>query len=375
MAQRSLCCHQKKKVMVVFGTRPEAIKMCPLIQELSRYPELDTVVCVSGQHRELLDQILDFFQVVPNYDLEIMKDRQSLNDITSAILLKIKPILEQEKPDIVLVHGDTPTAFAGALAAFYARIPVGHVEAGLRTYDMDSPFPEEFNRTAVGLLASYHFAPTEWARDNLLREGKPKDSVWVTGNTVIDAMKTTISPDYTDENLQWAKGSRLVLLTAHRRENLGEKHEEIFRAIRRVVDELPDVKVLFPVHPNPAVRDRLKVLQDSPRIRMIEPLDVRKFHNYLAHAYLVLTDSGGIQEEASGMGKPTLVLRDVTERPEGLWAGTLRLAGTQEDTVHQTFHLLMTNPREYEKMSLLSKNPYGDGNACQRIAQVLLERL
>nr|WP_101698002.1 UDP-N-acetylglucosamine 2-epimerase (non-hydrolyzing) [Clostridium minihomine] len=361
--------------MVVFGTRPEAIKMCPLIQELSRYSELDTVVCVSGQHRELLDQILDFFQVVPNYDLEIMKDRQSLNDITSAILLKIKPILEQEKPDIVLVHGDTPTAFAGALAAFYARIPVGHVEAGLRTYDMDSPFPEEFNRTAVGLLASYHFAPTEWARDNLLREGKPKDSVWVTGNTVIDAMKTTISPDYTDENLQWAKGSRLVLLTAHRRENLGEKHEEIFRAIRRVVDELPDVKVLFPVHPNPAVRDRLKVLQDSPRIRMIEPLDVRKFHNYLAHAYLVLTDSGGIQEEASGMGKPTLVLRDVTERPEGLWAGTLRLAGTQEDTVHQTFHLLMTNPGEYEKMSLLSKNPYGDGNACQRIAQVLLERL
>lgn len=361
-----------KKIMVVFGTRPEAIKMCPLVNELKSRENIITKVCVTGQHRQMLDQVLDIFNVVPDYDLSIMKDKQTLFDITTNILNRIKEVLEQEKPDVVLVHGDTSTTFVTALACFYMQIPVGHVEAGLRTYNIYSPYPEEFNREAVGIISQYNFAPTEVSKENLLREGKKPETVYVTGNTVIDALKTTVREDYKHPELEWADGSRLIMLTAHRRENLGEPMHRMFRAIRRIVDETPDVKVIYPIHMNPVVRKAAdEELGDDDRIHIIEPLDVLDFHNFMARSYLILTDSGGIQEEAPSLGKPVLVMRDTTERPEGIKAGTLKLVGTDEEVIYQEFKKLLTEKAEYEKMSKAS-NPYGDGFACKRIAEVLI---
>lgn len=361
-----------KKIMVVFGTRPEAIKMCPLVNELKSRENIITKVCVTGQHRQMLDQVLEIFNVVPDYDLSIMKDKQTLFDITTNILNRIKEVLEQEKPNVVLVHGDTSTTFVTALACFYMQIPVGHVEAGLRTYNIYSPYPEEFNREAVGIISQYNFAPTEVSKENLLREGKKPETVYVTGNTVIDALKTTVRDDYKHPELEWADGSRLIMLTAHRRENLGEPMHRMFRAIRRIVDETPDVKVIYPIHMNPVVRKAAdEEFGDDNRIHIIEPLDVLDFHNFMARSYLILTDSGGIQEEAPSLGKPVLVMRDTTERPEGIKAGTLKLVGTDEEVIYQEFKKLLTDEAEYEKMSKAS-NPYGDGFACKRIAEVLV---
>ena len=360
-----------KKVMLVFGTRPEAIKMCPLVNELKRRKEIETVVCVTGQHRQMLDQVLEAFSVTPDYDLSIMKDRQTLFDVTTNILNRIREVLEEVRPDVVLVHGDTSTTFVTALACYYMQIPVGHVEAGLRTYNIYSPYPEEFNRQAVGIIAAYHFAPTELSRQNLLKEGKKPDSIYVTGNTAIDALKTTVREDYTHPDLEWAEGSRLIMITAHRRENLGEPMKHMFRAIRRVCDEHPDIKAIYPIHMNPAVRETAQeILGDDERIRIIEPLDVLDFHNFLARSYLILTDSGGIQEEAPSLGKPVLVMRDTTERPEGIAAGTLKLVGTDEAVIYENFKQLLENPEAYRKMSTAS-NPYGDGFASQRIADIL----
>ena len=360
-----------KKVMLVFGTRPEAIKMCPLVRELKTRPGLTTLVCVTGQHRQMLDQVLQAFGVVPDYDLAIMKDRQTLFDVTAAILERIRPVLEQARPDVVLVHGDTSTTFATALACYYLQIPVGHVEAGLRTYNIYSPYPEEFNRQAVGLVARYHFAPTELSRQNLLKEGKDPAQIYVTGNTAIDALKTTVRSDYTHPELDWAAGSRLILLTAHRRENLGEPMHHMFRAIRRIVDEHDDLKVIYPIHMNPVVRQTAaEIFGGDARFHLIEPLDVLDFHNFLARSYLILTDSGGIQEEAPSLGKPVLVMRDTTERPEGIAAGTLKLVGTQEETIYREFKRLLEDPAAYEAMAHAA-NPYGDGRACARIADIL----
>jgi UDP-N-acetylglucosamine 2-epimerase (non-hydrolysing) len=360
-----------KRVMLVFGTRPEAIKMCPLVNELKTRENIETIVCVTGQHRQMLDQVLQAFGVVPDYDLSIMKDKQTLFDITTNILSRIKVVLEQVKPDVVLVHGDTSTTFVTALACFYLQIPVGHVEAGLRTYNIYSPYPEEFNRQAVGIISRYNFAPTELSRQNLLNEGKKDESIYVTGNTAIDALKTTVREDYTHPQLEWAKGSRLILITAHRRENLGEPMKHMFRAIRRVMDEHPDVKAIYPIHMNPVVRQTAnEILGGEDRIRIIEPLEVLDFHNFLARSYMILTDSGGIQEEAPSLGKPVLVMRDITERPEGIAAGTLKLVGTDEEVIYQNFKLLLEDPNEYAKMSNAS-NPYGDGFACKRIADIL----
>lgn len=360
-----------RKIMLVFGTRPEAIKMCPLVNELKRREGVRAVVCVTGQHRQMLDQVLDAFHVAPDYDLSIMKERQTLFDVTASVLLSIKEVLEKEHPDVVLVHGDTSTTFAAALACFYLRIPVGHVEAGLRTYYLDSPFPEEFNRQAVSIVAKYNFAPTEMAKNNLLREGRDPRSIFVTGNTAIDALQTTVRDSYAHPVLDWAEGSRLIVLTAHRRENLGEPMRRMFRAIKRIVDETPDVKVVYPIHMNPAVRQTAAdIFGEDGRIRMIEPMEVLDFHNLLARSYLILTDSGGIQEEAPSLGKPVLVMRDTTERPEGIEAGTLKLVGTQEETIYSTFKTLLTDRQEYDKMSRAS-NPYGDGHACRRIADIL----
>lgn len=362
-----------KKIMCVFGTRPEAIKMCPLVKELASRPEFDTLVCVTGQHRQMLDQVLDTFSVVPDYDLSIMKERQTLFDVTINILDKIKPILEKEKPDVVLVHGDTTTTFATALACFYLHIPVGHVEAGLRTYNIESPYPEEFNRQVVSIVSRFNFAPTEMAKRHLLQEGKNPETIIVTGNTAIDALKTTIKKDYTHPELQWAEGSRLVLLTAHRRENLGEPMHHMFRAIKRIVDETPDVKVIYPIHMNPIVRQAASdVFGDDDRFHIIEPLDVLDFHNFMARSYLILTDSGGIQEEAPSLGKPVLVMRDTTERPEGVEAGTLKLVGTQEEVIYKEFKKLLNDEEAYKEMSMAS-NPYGDGFASKRIADALSE--
>lgn len=362
-----------KKVMLVFGTRPEAIKMCPLVKELKSRENIQTFVCVTGQHRQMLDQVLAAFHVVPDYDLSIMKDKQTLFDITTNILNRIKTVLEEVCPDVVLVHGDTSTTFVTALACFYLQIPVGHVEAGLRTYNIHSPYPEEFNRQAVGIISRYNFAPTEVSRQNLLREGKREETIFVTGNTAIDALRTTVRQDYTHPDLQWAEGSRLILITAHRRENLGKPMENMFRAIRRVMDEHPDVKAIYPIHMNPAVRKTARdILGGENRIRIIEPLEVLDFHNFLARSYLVLTDSGGIQEEAPSLGKPVLVMRDTTERPEGIEAGTLKLVGTEETLIYQNFKLLLENQQEYDAMSKAS-NPYGDGFACKRIADILEE--
>lgn len=361
----------KKRVMVVFGTRPEAIKMCPLVRELKTRKSMETVVCVTGQHRQMLDQVLDVFHVVPDYDLSIMKEKQTLFDVTINILNKMRIVLAEVKPDIVLVHGDTSTTFATALACFYMQIPVGHVEAGLRTYNIYSPFPEEYNRQAVGIVAKYNFAPTKMARDNLIKEGKDPASIYVTGNTAIDALKTTVRSDYTHEHLDWASDSRLIMITAHRRENLGQPMKHMFRAIKRIVAEHPDIKVIYPIHMNPIVRKTAnEILGDCDRIRIIEPLDVLDFHNFLANSYLILTDSGGIQEEAPSLGKPVLVMRDTTERPEGIAAGTLKLVGTDENVIYNTFKQLLEDKDEYEKMSRAS-NPYGDGFASKRIADVL----
>ena len=360
-----------KKVMLVFGTRPEAIKMCPLVNELKSRKSIQTLVCVTGQHRQMLDQVLGAFKVVPDYDLFVMKDKQTLFDITSNILLSIKDVLEKERPDVVLVHGDTSTTFVTALACFYLQIPVGHVEAGLRTYNIYSPYPEEFNRQAVSIISKYNFAPTKLSEENLLKEGRAKESIFVTGNTAIDALKTTVREDYTHPELEWAKGSRLIMITAHRRENLGEPMHNMFRAIRRVMDENPDVKAIYPIHMNPVVRKSAdEELSGCDRIRIIEPLEVLDFHNFLARSYMILTDSGGIQEEAPSLGKPVLVMRDTTERPEGIKAGTLKLVGTDEEVIYNNFKLLLENKDEYEKMSRAS-NPYGDGFACKRIADIL----
>ena len=357
--------------MIVFGTRPEAIKMSPLVNELKARENVITKVCVTGQHRQMLDQVLEIFHVVPDYDLSIMKDKQTLFDITANILIRIKEVLEKEKPDVVLVHGDTSTTFVTALACYYLQIPVGHVEAGLRTYNIYSPYPEEFNREAVGIISQYNFAPTAVSKNNLIREGKNPDTVYVTGNTVIDALKTTVRSDYCHPALDWAGNSRLILLTAHRRENLGEPMHCMFRAIRRIVNETPDVKVIYPIHMNPAVRKAAEEeLGNNERIRIIEPLDVMDFHNFMARSYLILTDSGGIQEEAPSLGKPVLVMRDTTERPEGIKAGTLKLVGTDEQVIYREFKKLLTDKCEYEKMSKAS-NPYGDGFACKRIADIL----
>ena len=360
-----------KKVMLVFGTRPEAIKMCPLVNELKTRDNVQTIVCVTGQHRQMLDQVLEAFQVIPDYDLSIMKDKQTLFDITTNILNRIKSVLDEVKPDVVLVHGDTSTTFVTALACFYLQIPVGHVEAGLRTYNIYSPYPEEFNRQAVSIISQCNFAPTELSKQNLLREGKKPESIYVTGNTAIDALRTTVKKDYNHPELDWVGDSRLIMITAHRRENLGEPMRHMFRAIRRVMDEHPDVKAIYPIHMNPVVRETAnEILGDDDRIHIIEPLEVLDFHNFLSRSYLILTDSGGIQEEAPSLGKPVLVMRDTTERPEGIKAGTLKLVGTEEEIIYQNFKLLLDNKEEYEKMSKAS-NPYGDGFACRRIADIL----
>ena len=345
--------------------------MCPLIRELRTRKGIRTLCCVTAQHRQMLDQVLGAFDVTPDYDLAIMKDGQTLFDITTRVMERLKDVLAEAKPDLVLVHGDTTTTFAAALTCFYMQIPVGHVEAGLRTYQLDSPFPEEFNRQAVGVVARYHFAPTEQAKANLLRENKRPETIFVTGNTAIDALKTTVRADYQSPELEWAKGSRLILLTAHRRENLGEPMRAIFRAVRRIVDETPDVKVLYPVHMNPAIRAMAKeILGGDERIRLIAPLEVLDFHNILARSCMVMTDSGGIQEEAPSLGKPVLVLRDTTERPEGVAAGTLKLVGTDEETIYREAKRLLEDEEAYHAMSVAS-NPYGDGHACERIADIL----
>lgn len=360
-----------KKVMLVFGTRPEAVKMCPVVKELKARDSWQVVVCVTGQHKEMLQQVLDAFAVVPDYNLEVMKENQTLFDVTIQVLSRIRPVLEKETPDLVLVHGDTTTTFAAALAAFYLHIPVGHVEAGLRTYQLSSPFPEEFNRQCVGILATYHFAPTDAARRNLLREQKRPDFIYVTGNTGIDALKTTVCEGYEHAHLEWAKGSRLILLTAHRRENLGEPLYHMFHAVMRIVEEFLDVKVIYPVHKNPTVRKAAEeVFAGHGRVRLIEPLEVVDFHNFMAHAYLILTDSGGIQEEAPSLGRPVLVMRDTTERPEGAAAGTLKLVGTDEEVIYRECKKLLADSGEYALMSRAS-NPYGDGRAGGRIADIL----
>ena len=343
------------------------------ISELKKRKELQTVVCVTGQHRQMLDMVLEAFEIIPNYNLSIMKDKQTLFDVTTNILNRIKDVLEKEKPNVVLVHGDTSTTFVTALACFYLQIPVGHVEAGLRTYNIYSPYPEEFNRQAVSIISKFNFAPTELSKENLLKEGKDPTSIYVTGNTAIDALKTTIRENYTHPELEWADGSRLIMITAHRRENLGEPMQHMFKAIRRVMDEHPDVKAIYPIHMNPVVREIAnEYLDNDDRIHIIEPLDVLDFHNFLNRSYLILTDSGGIQEEAPSLGKPVLVMRDTTERPEGIVAGTLKLVGTKEETIYNEFSRLLSDREEYDAMSKAS-NPYGDGHACERIADILVK--
>ena len=360
-----------KKIMLVFGTRPEAIKMCPLVLELRSRERLETVVCVTGQHREMLDSVLEVFNVIPEHNMKIMEAGQTLFDITERVSAGMRKVLEIERPDVVLVHGDTTTSYAAATSCYYMGVPVGHVEAGLRTYNIRSPFPEEFNRQAVDIISDYLFAPTEASKQNLLREGKNPEIIYVTGNTGIDALRTTVRDDFTHPELEWATGSRLILMTAHRRENLGEPMRRFFRAIRRVVDEFSDLKVIYPVHLNPAVREAADAeIGGHPRIRLIPPLEVLSFHNFLARSYMILTDSGGIQEEAPSLGKPVLVLRDTTERPEGVEAGTLLLAGTEEEPVYRCFKSLVVDKVLYKSMSAAS-NPYGDGFASKRIADVL----
>ena len=360
-----------KKIMLVFGTRPEAIKMCPLVKELKGRKEISTLVCVTGQHRQMLDQVLNAFGVVPDYDLSIMKEKQTLFDITTSVLSGFERVLDEVNPDVVLVHGDTSTTFVSALACFYKQIPVGHVEAGLRTYNIYSPYPEEFNRQAVSIISKYNFAPTRLAKENLIKEGHSEKTIYVTGNTAIDALKTTVCKDYYHPELEWAADSRLILITAHRRENIGQPMRNMFKAIRRVMDEHPDVKAIYPIHMNPVVRETaMEIFGESERMHIIEPLGVVDFHNFMDRSFLILTDSGGIQEEAPSLGKPVLVMRDTTERPEGITAATLRLVGTEEDIIYKNFSLLLSDENAYTAMSTAS-NPYGDGLASVRIADVL----
>ena len=360
-----------KKVVVTVGCRPDCIKMMPLVKELRGRKDLETILLSTGQHRQMLDQVFEVFGEKPDYDLAVMKDGQTLFDITTCILERVKPILEELRPDVVLVHGDTSTAFVTALVCFYLQIPVGHVEAGLRTYNIYSPFPEEFNRQAVSIISKYNFAPTEKSKNNLIKEGKDEKTIWVTGNTAIDALKTTVRQDYSHPELDWANGSKLIFITAHRRENLGAPMHNMFRAIRRVMEEHKDVKALYPIHMNPVVRKAAdEELGDFDRIHIIDPVEVFDCHNIMARSYMILTDSGGIQEEAPSLGKPVLVMRDTTERPEGIAAGTLKLVGTDEETIYNNFKLLLENEEEYKKMAHAA-NPYGDGHACERIADIL----
>lgn len=364
----------KIKVMTVFGTRPEAIKMAPLVKELRSREEIEQITCVTAQHRQMLDQVLETFKIEPEYDLDIMKQGQTLNEVVQRVLGSIGEVLEKEKPDIVLVHGDTTTTFAGALAAYHSQIAIGHVEAGLRTWNKYSPYPEEMNRQMVGCLADMHFAPTEVSAQNLLNEGKEESKIYITGNTAIDAMATTVEEDYQHPIFDWVGDSRMILLTAHRRENLGEPMYHIFRAIKRIVDEFDDVKVIYPIHMNPKVRQiATEVFEDCDKIRLIEPLEVFDFHNFQNKSYLIMTDSGGIQEEAPSLGKPVLVLRDTTERPEGIKAGTLKLTGTDEEVIYQETKKLLTDEDTYHSMSHAS-NPYGDGHASERITNAIIEK-
>ncbi len=363
------------KVLAVFGTRPEAIKMCPLIIELKKQKNVECCVCLTGQHEEMLMQVMNVFRIQEDYNLHIMKECQSLSSITKTIIDKLESVIKVEMPDFLLVHGDTTTSFAAALAAFYQKIPVGHVEAGLRTYNMNTPYPEEFNRQTVDLISDLYFAPTQNAKNNLLKENKLENKIFVTGNTVIDALATTVCDNYKSDDLEWAKDARLLLLTAHRRENWGEPMRHMFRAVKRIVEECQDVKVIYPIHLNPIVREiAQEELEGHERIRLIEPLDVLDFHNYMARSYLILTDSGGIQEEAPALGVPVLVMRDTTERPEGILAGTLKLVGTKEQSVYEGTKQLLSNREEYEKMKN-APNPYGDGQASKRIAQAILQYL
>ena len=364
----------KRKILLAFGTRPEAIKMAPLVKEFRRRPDkFETVICITGQHRQMLDQVLRLLDIRPDYDLDIMRQGQDLYDVTARILTGMRDVLEEVRPNVVVVHGDTSSSTAAALAAFYRQIPVGHVEAGLRTHDIYSPWPEEFNRQAVDIVSEYYFAPTEASKENLLGEGKPESRIWVTGNTGIDALRTTVREGYSHPKLEWAEGSRLILITAHRRENLGEPMHRMFRAIRRVMEEHPDTKAIYPIHMNPLVRKAAhEELDGFDRLHIIDPLEVLDFHNFMAASHLILTDSGGIQEEAPSLGKPVLVMRDTTERPEGVAAGTLKLVGTEEDVIYREFSRLLSDQAEYEAMSRAS-NPYGDGHASERIADVLAQ--
>ena len=365
----------KIKVLSVFGTRPEAIKMAPLVKELERRKEIESIVCVTAQHREMLDQVLDTFKIKPDYDLNIMKKGQTLSDITSRVLEGLDEVIKEVKPNIVLVHGDTTTSFAAALSAFYNQVDIGHVEAGLRTYDKYSPYPEEMNRQWVDCMCDMYFAPTELSAKNLIKEGKDKSKIYITGNTAIDAMKTTVTKEYKNKELDWIKSNeRLILLTAHRRENLGEPMHNIFKAVRKIVEEFSNVKVIYPIHLNPLVREIAnEELSGCDRVHLIEPLEVFDFHNFQNKSYIILTDSGGIQEEAPSLGKPVLVLRDTTERPEGIKAGTLKLTGTDEETIYKETKKLLTNKEAYNKMSKAS-NPYGDGHASERIADAIIKK-
>ena len=365
---------KKIKVMTIFGTRPEAIKMAPLVKELESRNQIECIVCVTAQHRQMLDQVLNAFNIIPKYDLDIMKKGQTLVDITSRSLQKIDEVIKIEKPDIVLVHGDTTTTLAGSLAAYYNQVSVGHVEAGLRTYNKYSPFPEELNRQFTGIIADMHFAPTQVAKDNLIKEGKNESTIYVTGNTAIDALNTTVKKDYSNEFLEKMKGSRIILLTAHRRENLGEPMRNIFRAVKRIVNEFNDVQVVYPVHLNPIVKELAnEILGNNEKVHLIDPLEVLDFHNFLDSSYIIMTDSGGIQEEAPSLGKPVLVLRDTTERPEGVKAGTLKLVGTEEDDIYNKTRELLINEKEYRKMSKAS-NPYGDGNSSKYIVDIICDK-
>ena len=362
------------KVMSIFGTRPEAIKMAPLVKELEKRENIESIVCVTAQHREMLDQVLETFDIKPDYDLNIMKQGQTLGDVTTRALTGLEEVIKEARPDIVLVHGDTTTTFAGALAAFYNQVAIGHVEAGLRTDNKYSPYPEEMNRQMVDRLSDMYFAPTEISKNNLLKENIEESKIYITGNTAIDAMSTTVDKNYTHKELEWIKpGERMILLTAHRRENLGEPMRHIFRAIKRIVDEFDDVKVIYPIHMNPKVREVAnEVFDGDDKVKLIEPLEVFDFHNFQNKSYIILTDSGGIQEEAPSLGKPVLVLRDTTERPEGISAGTLKLVGTDEDVIYEETKRLLTDSKEYERMSKAS-NPYGDGHASERIVDAIVE--
>ncbi|MBR6676632.1 MAG: UDP-N-acetylglucosamine 2-epimerase (non-hydrolyzing) [Clostridia bacterium] len=362
------------KVLSVFGTRPETIKMAPLVKELATRPEIESVVCVTGQHRQMLDQVLSAFDIKPDYDLDIMRDGQTLTDITVRVLEGMNGVISKVQPDIVLVHGDTSTAFASAMSAFYNRVPIGHVEAGLRTYNKYSPYPEEINRQFIGTVADMNFSPTEKAKQNLINEGKDPETIYVTGNTAIDTMKLTVREDYTDETVEWAKDSRLIVLTAHRRENIGDTMRGMFRAIKKICEKYTDVKVVYPVHLNPAVVSAAnEVLGDMDRVRLIKPLEVFEFHNLLAKSHIILTDSGGIQEEAPSLHKPVIVLRDTTERPEGVEAGTLKLAGTDENVIYGMIDELLSNEEQYNSMAS-AVNPYGDGFASKRIADAIIAK-